>query len=135
MRVERDAVTPNSRPRIKGHKAKRLRGGRTNDLPGVDPERVTELGHFIGHPDVDRTKGVLPKLACLGDTCGGHRMHILHDLRVQETSSLARVLANSANDLWNVVRLKLRIAWIHSLGRERQQKVLVQLESLLLKHR
>jgi len=37
-----------------------------------------------------------------------------------------RIVGAAAYDLWNVVRLELRIAGINALGRKRQQEILVE---------
>src|SRR5215207_2139453 len=116
MRVEWDAVAADSRPRIESHEPERLCGGGPNDFPSVDAERVTKPRHFIRHSDVDSAERVLPELARLGDPCGRNGMHFTDDLAVKHRSDLRGIFCNAAHNLWNVVRLELRIARIDALG-------------------
>src|SRR5688572_1526812 len=62
-------------------------------------------------------------------------MHRLDDLRIEHRCNIGRIFCHTADDLRNVVRLKLRIAGIDALGGEREQKILVEFESFLLEHR
>ena len=46
-----------------------------------------------------------------------------------------RIVSYATDNLRNVVRLKLRIARIDALRREREQKIFVELQSLFFEHR
>ena len=43
-------------------------------------------------------------------------MHLAYDLRIKQRGNLGRILADTADDLRDIVRLKLRIARIDALG-------------------
>ena len=122
-------------PGIERHKAERLGRGRADDFPCVDAERVAKPRHFVRHADVDRTKSVLPQLAGLGDACGRNGMDLIDDLPVEHRRDLGRIGRNAADDLRNIVRLKLRIARIDTFGRKREQKIIVELKAFFLEHR
>src|ERR1051325_4461799 len=88
MRVERNAVTADSRARIKRHKPEWIRCGCTNHFPDINVQRVTESGHFIGHPDVYRPECVLQQLSGFGYASGRHRMNVSYDLRIKMRCNL-----------------------------------------------
>src|SRR6478672_7282162 len=135
MRVKRDAMTADARAGIEGHETEWFRRRRTDDFPCIDAQSIANLRHFIGHADIDRAEGVLPKLAGFGNAGGGYSMHFVNDLSVQKRRGLSRIFRNSTDDLWNVMRLKLRIAGVDPLGRKRKQKILIEFRSAILEHR
>ncbi len=83
MRIERNAVTADSRPRIKSHEPERLGRGRANHFPRVDVERVAKPRHLIRHPDVDCAKRVFKQLRRFRNSRGSNSKNIVNDLRIK----------------------------------------------------
>src|SRR5438445_4705443 len=135
MRVERYTMAADARPRIERHKAERLGRRRTHDFPGVDAEGIAEFGHLVCHADVYCSKRVFPELCRLCDAGRRDSMNRSYDLAVEHGRRLGRIIRHPAYDLWNVMRLELRIARIDTFGRECEQKILVKLKAFFDKHR
>src|SRR3954469_16618581 len=114
VRVKRNAVAADARSWKERHKTKRFCCGRTNDLPGVDAESIADLGHLVRHANIDRSKCVFPQLASLSNPSRRDRVYFVYDLTIKQRGNLCRIFGNAANNLWNVVCLKLRIARIDS---------------------
>src|SRR5438132_937227 len=60
MRVERDAVAADAGAGIKRHKAERLCRSGLYNFPGIDAERIAELGHFIRSANIYCSESALP---------------------------------------------------------------------------
>ena len=135
MRIERDAMSADSRTRIERHETERLRRRRANDFPGVDIQRVTKAGHLVCHADVYRAKSIFQQLRGLGHTRGSYGMNVVDDVRIKMCGNDRRIGCDPADDLRNVMRHELRISGIDALRREREQKILVEFQTRLFKHR
>ena len=58
-----------------------------------------------------------------------------HDLRIENRGGFGRIIRYAADNFRNVVRLEFGIARIDALRREREQKIFVEFQTRLLKHR
>src|SRR5262249_40992999 len=135
MGVERNAVAADSGAREKRHEAEGLRRGGADNFPSVDAERIAKTRHFVCHADIYRAKGVFPQLARFSHARRGNRMDLVYDLSIKHRRCIGRIFRNAADHLWNIVRLKLRVAGIDALGRKSEQKIAVELKAAFFEHR
>src|SRR5215471_16197822 len=62
MRIDRDAVTSQSRTRIEWNKTKGFSRGSVDYFVDIHTQYIAHQRQFIDHPNVDTTKGVFKKL-------------------------------------------------------------------------
>src|SRR5688572_32356489 len=98
MRIERDAVTADSRTGIESHESERFRGRGANHFPRVDVERVAKPGHLVGHADVHRAKSVFEQLCCLRDARRSNGMDVIDDVRIEMRSNERRIRRDAADE-------------------------------------
>ena len=80
MRIERDAVTANSRSGIEGHESEWFGGSCANNFPGVDVQRIAKPGHLVSHTDVDCAESVFKQCCCFSDTRRSYCVNIVNYL-------------------------------------------------------
>ena len=128
VRVQRDAVSAQTRSRIERLEAVGLGLSRVHNLPHADAHFVAEHGQLVDQTDVDVAVGVFENLLHLGDRRAGY----LIDLAVQHRAvhggdDLGGVLADGADNLRGVLGLIDQVAWIDALRREAKVEVLAAL--------
>ncbi len=134
-RVDGDAVAAEAGAGIERHEAERLRLGRVDHLPHVDVHPVAHQRELVHEADVHGAERVLEELDHLGHARGADRHDGVHHLAVERHRHPRAHLVMPAHDLRDVLRLELRVARVHTLGRERQVEVLSGLQPLLLERR
>src|SRR5262245_54786519 len=122
-RIDRDAVSAETRARVERLEAEGFGLRRLNDFPHVDSDLVVEDLELVDEGDVHRAIGVLEDLAGLGDLHARRTDDIHNGMAVQRTGSLAALLVESANHLWNRRGLKMSVARVLALRAEREKVV------------
>src|SRR6185437_6649314 len=115
VRIERDAVSADSRARRELHETERLGGGSVDHFPDVDAQLLADDRHLIRETDVDRAEGVLQQL----DELSGLRRADWYDrieaALIQRCRDFGACWCNSADDLGCVFGMPDLIAGIHTL--------------------
>jgi len=128
VRVQRDAVSAQTRSRIERLEAVGLGLSCVHNLPHADAHFVAEHGQLVDQTDVDVAVSVFENLLHLGNRRAGY----LIDLAVQHRAvhggdDLGGVLADGADNLRGVLGLIDQVAWIDALRREAEVEVLAAL--------
>ena len=95
---------PRPGPGWKLHEPERLRRGRVDDLPDVDPHPVAELRELVDERDVDRAEDVLEQLRQLGGLGRRDAVHGVDRARVERGRRLGAGGRDAADDLRHVLR-------------------------------
>src|SRR6266581_4240493 len=88
IRIGRQAVAPQARPRPEGHEAEGLGGGGRDDLPHRDAELAAHDRELVDERDVDRAEGVLEQLDHLRRLRARHGDDARRDPRVERGDEL-----------------------------------------------
>ena len=123
VRIERDAVSADARPRRELHEAEGLRCRGLDYFPYVDAKLVADDRHLIDESDVHRSEGVLQQLDQLGRFRARHRNHRIEAGRVERSRHLSASGRDSTDDLRRVLRVPLRVAGIDALGTEGEEDI------------
>src|SRR3984885_8280932 len=118
VRIDRNAVAPETGPGIERHEAEGFCGGAVDDLPDVEAHAQAELLELVNHGDVHAAENVLHELDHFGCARGGDRNDFRHDLRVEAGCGAAARWVNAADDFWNLREAELFVAGIFAFGRE-----------------
>src|SRR5262245_57410375 len=81
--INRNAVSPQTRSRIKRHEPKGLGLGGLNNLPNINSHRGVHLFEFIDQSNVDAPEGVLQEFGGLSGPAGRNRHQSLDGAPVQ----------------------------------------------------
>src|SRR4029453_6520420 len=114
MRIDRDAVTSQSRTRIEWNEPKRFSRCSVDYFVDIYAQYVTHQRQFIDHPDVDTTKCVLKEFDHLGAFGAGDGNDSLNELRIEDGRYLGAFGGYAADDFWRIAGVKDRIAGIDS---------------------
>ncbi|MCG3163257.1 MAG: hypothetical protein JMDDDDMK_04642 [Acidobacteria bacterium] len=133
MRVERDAMPADARPRIKRHESEWFGRRRRDHFPGVNAQRVAEPRQFIHQTDVDGAERVFKQLARFGHARGTDRMHLFNNCAVNRRRYFGAGFSHAADNFGDVFRVELFIARINAFRRERQEIIVIELQPGLIK--
>src|SRR5437762_43554 len=89
VRIGRQTMPTQPRPRVERHEAERLRGGGADHLPHRDAEAAAHDRELVHQGDVDRAERVLEELDHLSRLRPGHRNDLTCDARVERRRELA----------------------------------------------
>src|SRR5215468_4734814 len=88
MRIDRDAVTSQSRTRIEWNETEGFGRSGINHFVDIHTQYVTHQRQFIDHPDVNTAKGILKKFDHLGAFSAGDSNDSLNKLRIEDACHL-----------------------------------------------
>src|SRR6266849_1316195 len=123
-RIDRNAMSAQTRPRLEWHVAEWLRCARVDHFPDIDPETVTDRLKLVDESDVDDPEDVLEELRDLSGSKAGHRHELVDESAVEGDGQVQAIPREPRNDLGSVTYVPRGVSRVDAFGRVADENVL-----------